>query len=125
MVHHPSPTVALARWHSSPGRRTDAGAAPFVDRLVEHGDDDVRAAVLRMQSARRPDEALLRRHLRDARSPGRCTALIGLLAGGFIDDAEAPAGAAHRARERDGRQRGDLASCAARSATTLRARARG
>jgi hypothetical protein len=45
-----------------------------------------------MRNAQKPDEALLRRHLRDARSPGvRCTALIGLLAGGFIDDAEAPA----------------------------------
>src|SRR5262249_52733055 len=62
------------------------------DRLLEHGDDEVRAAVLGLRTARHPDEALLRRHLRDARSPAvRCTALIGLLAGGFVDDAEAPA----------------------------------
>ena len=91
LVHHPSPTAALRALALLAGTQDDE-VLRFVDRLVEHGDDDVRAAVLRMQSARRPDEALLRRHLRDARSPAvRCTALIGLLAGGFIDDAEAPA----------------------------------
>jgi AAA family ATP:ADP antiporter len=91
LVHHPSPVVArraLALLAGSPNEEV----LRFVDRLLEHGDDDVRAAVLRMRTTRRPDEALLRRHLRDVNSPAvRCTALIGLIAGRFIDDAEAPA----------------------------------
>jgi AAA family ATP:ADP antiporter len=92
LVHHPSPAVAVRALAVVAATPND-DMLRFVDRLLEHGgDDDVRAAVLRMRTTRQPDQALLRRHLRDARSPGvRCTALIGLLAGGFIDDAEAPA----------------------------------
>jgi AAA family ATP:ADP antiporter len=91
LVHHPSSAVAMRALALLAGTPND-DVLRFVDRLLEHGDDDIRAAVLRMRTTRSPDQALLRHHLRDARSPAvRCTALIGLLAGGFIDDGEAPA----------------------------------
>jgi len=87
LVHHPSRAVAL--------RALDLLArSPTADvlRLVDQAgpDGEVRAALLRLRTARAPDEALLRRHLRDTRSPAvRCTALVGLVVGGFVDDREA------------------------------------
>ena len=70
----------------------------FVDRLLEHDDGDVRAAVLRLHIAIGPDETLLRRHLADPTSPAvRCTALLGLVAGGFVEEESEAAAALHQA----------------------------
>jgi hypothetical protein len=58
----------------------------------------VRAAALRLHVAHEPDEALLRRHLGDPGSAAvRCTALLGLVAGGFVEDEGAAAAALHQA----------------------------
>jgi AAA family ATP:ADP antiporter len=89
LVHHPSREVARRALAlvDDPSR---PDILRFIDRVLDRDDDDVRAAVLRLRTARRPDEALLRRHLRRARSPVvRCTALVGLIGGGFVDDREA------------------------------------
>jgi AAA family ATP:ADP antiporter len=92
LVHHPSRAVAL-RALALFADTSRPEVLRIVDRLLEHDDGDVRAAVLRMRTAHRPDEALLRRHLGDARSAAvRRTALVGLVAGGGVaDDAQATA----------------------------------
>src|SRR4029450_3366637 len=62
LVYHPSRTVALralALFTASPRPEVPR----FVDRLLEHDDGDIRAAVLRLHIAIGPDETLLRRHL--------------------------------------------------------------
>jgi hypothetical protein len=97
LVFHPSRTVALralALFADSPGPEV----LRFIDRLLEHDDGDVRAATLRLHIAHAPDEPLLRRHLRDPHSAAvRCTALLGLVAGGFVEDEGAAAAALHQA----------------------------
>src|SRR5262249_53781318 len=91
LVFHPSRTVALralALFADSPRPEV----LRFIDRLLEHDDGEVRAAALRLHIAHVPDEALLRRHLGDPHSAAvRCTALLGLVAGGFVEDEGAAA----------------------------------
>jgi AAA family ATP:ADP antiporter len=96
LVYHPSRVVALrALAFFADSSRPEAFR--FVERLLQHDDGDVRAAVLRMRTSRQPDEAVLRRHLRDPHSAAvRCTALVGLIAGGFVTDED---GAARMLRE--------------------------
>jgi ATP:ADP antiporter, AAA family len=90
IVFHPSRTVALRVLELFTGA-PHPEVLRFTDRLLQHEDGDVRATVLRLRTAGQPDEPLLRRSLRDPSPAVRCTALVGLVAGGFVDDEEAAA----------------------------------
>jgi AAA family ATP:ADP antiporter len=84
LVRHPSREVALRAV-----RLLAASPRADVPRLVadagSHADGEVRAAALRLQSAHAPDEAALRRALRDESPAVRCAALVGLVAAGFLE----------------------------------------
>lgn len=90
IVFHPSRAVALRALEFF-GAAPHAEVLRFTDRLLTHEDGDVRATVLRLRSAQQPDEKLLRRSLGDPSPAVRCTALVGLVAGGFVDDEDAAA----------------------------------
>src|SRR5205814_9474884 len=62
--------------------RTDF--VPVADRLLAHEDPRVRAAALRARTAVRPEEALLRRSAADPDPLVSATALVGLVAGGWV-----------------------------------------
>jgi len=88
LVHHPSRSVALrAVMLLADSPRTDLPR--LIERALTHPDGEVRAAVLRLRTAKAPDEALLRRHLRDDMPAVRCAALVGLIAAGFLKGREA------------------------------------
>lgn len=85
VLYHPSKTVVLgALDHFTRARRTDF--VPIADRLMTHPDPEVRAAALRSRTATLPDEPALRRAAEDPSPLVRATALVGLVAGGFVTD---------------------------------------
>jgi AAA family ATP:ADP antiporter len=90
LVHHPSRAVALrAMTLLAESGREDLPR--IADRALAHPDGEVRAAALRVRTAAAPDEALLRRHLHDDTPAVRCAALVGLVAGNFVEGREAEA----------------------------------
>jgi len=83
VLFHPSREVVLRALDifAASGR---ADFVPVADRLLSHEDARVRAAALRARTAVKPDEALLRRALTDPDSLVSATALVGLVAGGWM-----------------------------------------
>lgn len=88
LVQHPSRDVAL-RAVMLLAEQSRSDVPRLVERALTHPDEEVRAAALRVRTAAQPDEALLRRHLHDATPAVRCAALVGLVAGGFLEGREA------------------------------------
>ncbi len=88
MIHHPSREVALRAVTLIAGSpRTEMPR--LIEPALAHPDEQVRATVLRLRTAREPEEPLLRRHARDGSPVVRCAALMGLVAGGFLRGREA------------------------------------
>ncbi len=90
ILYHPSPPVvvhALELFIRS-GR---LDVLPIVDRLLNHPNPQIRAGSLRLQSVLAPDEGRLRGGLRDRAAEVRATALVGLIAGGWLGRAQAEA----------------------------------
>lgn len=85
VLYHPSRTVVLRSFELfEKSGRTDF--IPIADRLLSHADAEVRAAALRARAAAQPDEAILRRASRDPSPLVQATALVGLVAGGWVTD---------------------------------------
>ena len=83
ILYHPSrPVVLRALELFETSGRSDF--VPVADRLLDHADPELRAAALRARSAAMPDEALLRKGLDDPSPVVRATALVGLVAGGWL-----------------------------------------
>lgn len=85
VLFHPSREVVLRALEAF----TTAGRTDFVsvaDRLLGHEDPQVRAAALRAHNAVKADEAVLRAHASDPDPLVRATALVGLVAGGWMTD---------------------------------------
>ncbi len=83
ILYHPSSRVvvhALDLFLRS--GRTDF--LPIVTRLLGHADPEVVAAGLRVLSVLTPDERTLRRHLGHVAPEVQATALVGLVAGGWL-----------------------------------------
>lgn len=90
ILFHPSKAVVLRALDLLVAQgRTDF--VPVADRLLEHGDPEVRAAALRARAAVEHDAVFLRRLLGDPQDEIRATALVALVAGGDLeaDDARA------------------------------------
>ena len=85
ILYHPSPPVTLKALDLLAGSgRTDF--VPIADRLLSHADPRLRASALRARSAVAPDEALLQNAMDDESPLVRATALVGLVAGGWVTD---------------------------------------
>ncbi|MGH9886985.1 MAG: HEAT repeat domain-containing protein, partial [bacterium] len=85
VLYHPSPAVALrALSLFVVSGRTDF--VPIADRLLGHADPAVRAAALRARNAVVPDRNILLRAASDESPFVRATALVGIVAGGWVTD---------------------------------------
>jgi len=85
ILFHPSRDVVLgALEHFARSGRTDF--VPVADRLLGHADEEVRAAAVRARTAGQRDEAVLRAAAKDPSPLVQATALVGLVAGGWITD---------------------------------------
>lgn len=85
ILYHPSTPVVLRALDLF----ADAGRIDFVpiaDRLRTHAEPEVRAAALRARSAAAAEEAPLRQAQSDPSPLVRATAMVGLVAGGWISD---------------------------------------
>jgi AAA family ATP:ADP antiporter len=91
ILFHPSRDVVLrALDHFARSGRADF--VPVADRLLGHADEEVRAAAVRARTAGQRDEAVLRAAAKDASPLVQATALVGLVAGGWVtDEAQATA----------------------------------
>jgi ATP:ADP antiporter, AAA family len=88
ILYHPSRDVVLRALEIFTHRgRTDF--VSIADRLNGHPDREVAAAALRARTAVAPDKDLLRTRLEDRCPQVSATALIALIARGWIDDEEA------------------------------------
>ncbi len=85
ILYHPSPTVALKALDLLAGSGR-ADFLPIADRLLSHADPRLRAAALRARSTVASDETLLREAMKDESPLVRATALVGLVAGGWVAD---------------------------------------
>jgi HEAT repeat protein len=85
ILYHPSKPVVLHAFElfAQSGRRD---FVPIADRLIAHANPDLRAAALRARTAVAPDEAVLRAAFHDSSLLVRATALVGLVAGGWVTD---------------------------------------
>jgi ATP/ADP translocase/HEAT repeat protein len=85
VLYHPSPPVVLRalQLFETSGR---SDFLPIADRLLRDGDAEVRAAALRARSAVQADETVLRAAMEDESPLVKATAVVGLLAGGWISD---------------------------------------
>jgi HEAT repeat protein len=87
ILFHPSRAVVMRALDAfAAAGRTDF--VPVADRLLAHEDAQVRAAALRARTAVRPDQALLRRAAADPDPLVSATALVGLVAGGWVSEEE-------------------------------------
>jgi AAA family ATP:ADP antiporter len=88
VLYHPSaPIVLRALDIFTREGRTDF--VPIADRLLAHPDPEVRTAALRARSTVEPDEQFLRSLLEDPSDEIRATALVTLIARGWMTAAEA------------------------------------
>jgi ATP:ADP antiporter, AAA family len=88
ILYHPSSAVLLRALDLLSGSdRTDV--TRISARLLQHPNDEVRAAALRLQAAREPRPELLDRRLEDASAAVQTTALLGLVHTGALPHAEA------------------------------------
>ena len=88
ILYHPSQPVVMRAFDMF-GRSERADVRRLTGRLLKHEDEDIRAAALRTINEADPDEEMLREHLVDATPSVRLTALVSLVANGFVDDDEA------------------------------------
>jgi ATP:ADP antiporter, AAA family len=85
ILYHPSPAVVLRALSLFAGSgRTDF--IPVADRLLSHAHAEVRAAALRARSAVAPDRDVLLEAATDKSPTVRATALVGIVAGGWVTD---------------------------------------
>ena len=83
VLYHPSPPVVLKALDLLAGSgRTDF--VPIADRLLSHPDPRLRASALGARSTVAPDETVLRTAMNDESPLVRATALVGLVAGGWV-----------------------------------------
>ena len=88
ILFHPSKTVVLRALELFvQTRNTDF--VPVADRLLAHGDPEVRTAALRARAAVEHDAAFLRGLLDDPHDEMRATALVALASGGDLSVADA------------------------------------
>ena len=88
ILYHPSRDVVLRALELfSQKGRTDF--VPIADRLNDHPDREVAAAALRARTAVAPNRKLLEKRLAEPCLQVSATALIALVARGWLDDAEA------------------------------------
>jgi predicted component of type VI protein secretion system len=88
ILYHPSRAVVLRAIDLFADlRRQDV--LRLAVRLLRHPDHEIRAAALRLYAASSPDDAPLRRCLRDDSTAVRATAIVGLVASGTMPDKEA------------------------------------
>ncbi|MDH3458574.1 MAG: hypothetical protein OER90_17170, partial [Gemmatimonadota bacterium] len=88
ILYHPSPTVVV---HAL-GVFSDSGrddVLPIVERLRVHGSPGVRAAALLVESVLRPERALLEGATHDPAPEVQATAVVGLVASGWLAGTEA------------------------------------
>lgn len=85
ILFHPSREVVL-RALDLFARSGRADFVPVADRLIDHADEEIRAAALRARTAGEPDEAVLRKAATDPSPLVQSTALVGLVAGGWLTD---------------------------------------
>lgn len=85
ILYHPSPRVVLRALDlfEKDARRD---FLPLAERLLAHPDPEVRAAALRAHAAVRADQAVLRKAARDESPLVRASAMVGLVADGWISD---------------------------------------
>ena len=85
ILFHPSRDVVLrALDHFARSGRTDF--VPVADRLLTHADEEIRAAAVRARTEGQRDEAVLRAAAKDRSPLVQATALVGLVAGGWVTD---------------------------------------
>ena len=85
ILFHPSRDVVLrALEHFARSGRNDF--VPVADRLLDHADEEVRAGAVRARTAGQRDEAVLRAAAKDGSPLVQATALVGLVAGGWVTD---------------------------------------
>ncbi len=90
ILYHPSsPVVARALDLFTRAARDDC--LPIAERLNSHANPQVRAAALRFRTSLNPDESALRAALDDPSAAVKSTALVGLVAGGWLPRTEAMA----------------------------------
>ena len=90
ILFHPSREVVL-RALDMFARSGRADFVPVADRLLDHADEEIRAAALRARSAAEADEAILRKAAADPSPLVQSTAIVGLVAGGWVADDMKPA----------------------------------
>jgi AAA family ATP:ADP antiporter len=87
ILYHPSRQVVLRAFELFDGsRRSDVQR--LARRLLRHPDHEVRAAALRLYAASDPAQRPLRRCLQDESAGVRATAIVGLIASGFMSHRE-------------------------------------
>jgi HEAT repeat protein len=85
ILYHPSKEVVLRAFDLfTRTGRTDF--VPVADRLISNPDPELRAGALRARTAAAPDEAVLRAAFKDPSLLVKATALVGLVAGGWVTD---------------------------------------
>jgi HEAT repeat protein len=109
VLYHPSPQVVkhALELFAAAGRED---ALPIIDRLLDDANESVRTASLRARVTLMSDEDLLRHALRDPSEMVRATALVGLVAGGWIPFEAAQPELAAVVREADASTRIALAN---------------
>jgi ATP:ADP antiporter, AAA family len=85
ILFHPSRQVVL-RALDMFARSGRADFVPVADRLLDSADEEIRAAALRARSAVEADETILRKAVADASPLVQSTAIVGLVAGGWVAD---------------------------------------
>ncbi len=88
ILYHPSSSVVIHALDVFTRSARD-DCAPIAERLSAHSDPEVRAALLRFQSSVKPEELALKAALEDPSLAVRSTALVGLVAGGWLLPPEA------------------------------------
>ena len=85
VLFHPAKDVVLhALDLFARSGRTDF--VPVADRLLDHADEVIRASALRARTAGQPEEAPLRAAAKDRSPLVQSTALVGLVAGGWVTE---------------------------------------
>jgi ATP/ADP translocase/HEAT repeat protein len=85
ILFHPSREVVLrALEHLAQSGRSDF--VPVADRLLDHADEEIRAAAVRARTAGERDQVILRAAAKDRSPLVQATAIVGLVAAGWVTD---------------------------------------